>query len=131
MEPRGLVSFRLTEEEIRSLDLLSLSWGLKTRSDTLRSLIERAKELPSLGEEALSLPPMLTASLEEMVENGWASTLSEAAARTIDRGLTVLAREYEARVPQLAAASHQLHTRQATRKTLERKGDELLKGTRD
>jgi hypothetical protein len=127
MEPRSLVGVRLSEEEVRLLERLTTTWGLGTRSEVLRELIKRAGELPPPGRETLELPPMLLASLEEMVEDGWAETLTDALARTVDRGLSVLATEYEERGQRTRDAASALHARRVVRKSAARKGLELLR----
>ena len=127
MEPRSLVGVRLSEEEVHLLERLVTTWGLGTRSEVLRELIQRAGELPPPGREALDLPPMLLAGLEEMVEDGWAETMADALARTVDRGLTVLAEEYAERGPRSRDAAGALHSRRVARRTSARKGMELLR----
>ncbi len=131
MQPRGLVSVRLTEEETRQLDLLAITWGLPTRSDVLRVLIQRAEKLSPPGEEPIELPPMLVNSLEHLMENGWARTLSEAVTKAADRGLTVLVEEYGARENRMDEIAAALHKRSSDRKSMAPSGDRLLKGRQE
>jgi hypothetical protein len=127
MDTRNLVGVRLSEDERFLLDRLAILWGLSNRSEVLRELIRRGREFPSPGQETLELPPTLLTNLEEMVEDGWANSLNDALARTVDRGLSVLSQEYAARGEQSRQVARAAHERRAVRKASERKAMEYLR----
>jgi hypothetical protein len=128
MEPKVLVGVRLTEEDLHSLDRMSRSWGKGTRSDVLRELIHLAESRWPAGEAQPEIPPNLLASLERLVENGWAVDLSGALTLALVRGFEKLREDYATIAEAGRQSADAIHSeRQARRKSTEA-GARFLRG---
>ena len=115
---------RLTDEESDRLDEWRTAHGNASRSEAVRALL-RAPE-PSPSPSAVELPVSLRAKLEEIVEDGWATSADGALTLVLTLGLGELEQLHAERLPALRkrARDHSDRTRQ--RRRADREGGDLL-----
>jgi Arc/MetJ-type ribon-helix-helix transcriptional regulator len=115
---------RLSSEEDRRLEELVVERKLESRSDAVRALLREAPvERPALVE----LPATRRAELEQLVEDGYFSTVASAVEYALEAGLRDLVTNHRDGLAELGRRARELRERGARRRRADREGRELLR----
>ena len=115
---------RLSAEEDRQLEQLVVKRKLGSRSDAVRALLREAPvERPSLVE----LPVTRRAELEQLVEDGYFSTVAGAVEYALEVGLRELVTNHRDGLAELGRRARELRARGDRRRRADKEGRELLR----
>jgi hypothetical protein len=115
---------RLTQSELERLDAWRVAQGNPSRSEAVRALLSApdAAQAPS----ALDLPISLRGKLEEIVEDGWATSVDGALTLVLTLGLGELTKLHTDRLPELRKHARDQSDRTRARRRGDREGRGLL-----
>ncbi len=114
---------RLTEEESERLDAWRVAHGNLSRSDAVRALLAPGR---APGPGAIEVPVSLRAKLQEIVEDGWASSEDGALTLALTLGLQELHKLHAERLPALRQTARGHAERSRERRKAGREGGDLL-----
>jgi Ribbon-helix-helix protein, copG family len=115
---------RLTQSELERLDAWRTAHGNPSRSEAVRALL-RGPE-PATEPSAFDVPISLRAKLEEIVEDGWASSVDGALTLVLTMGLGELSKLHTDRLPALRKHARDQSERTRARRRGDREGRGLL-----
>ncbi len=115
---------RLTQSELEHLDAWRTAHGNPSRSEAVRALLSAPETVP--GPSALDVPISLRAKLEEIVEDGWASSVDGALTLVLTMGLGELTKLHTDRLPALRKHARDQSERTRARRRGDREGRGLL-----
>jgi Arc/MetJ-type ribon-helix-helix transcriptional regulator len=123
--PAGrFLGVRLTSEEEARLESFRAERGLDNRSEAVRALLRDAA--PSRARIA-ELPATRLRELEELVEDGYFSTVEAAVEYALEAGLRELVANHRDGVPELRKHAREMRERGEKRRRAVREGRELLR----
>jgi Arc/MetJ-type ribon-helix-helix transcriptional regulator len=115
---------RLTAEEVDRLERFRTERGLATRSEAIRALLESAGEPRARTAE---LPATRLRELEDLVEDGYFSTLDGAVESALEAGLRELVATHRDGLAELKRHAREMRERGDRRRRAAREGRELLR----
>jgi hypothetical protein len=115
---------RLSPEEEVRLERFRAERGLRTRSDAVRALLEEAIASRTRTAE---LPATRLRELEELVEDGYFSTVGGAVEHALEVGLRELVANHRDGFAELRRHARELRERGDKRRRAAREGRELLR----
>lgn len=114
---------RLTPEEEALLERYRAERGIKNRSEAVRALL---RDTGGLGAGRVALPVSRLRELEDLVEDGYFSTLESALEQGLEAGLRELVRTHTEGVPALRRLARESRERSERRRRADREGRGLL-----
>ncbi|MCI4354885.1 MAG: hypothetical protein L3K06_05915 [Thermoplasmata archaeon] len=115
---------RLTQGELERLDAWRVAHGTASRSEAVRALLSAPEKVA--GPSALDVPVSLRGKLEEIVEDGWASSVDGALTLVLTMGLGELTKLHTDRLPALRKHARDQSDRTRERRKGDREGRGLL-----
>ena len=115
---------RLTSAELDRLDAWRTAHGNPSRSEAVRALLGAPDQVEKPG--AVEVPVSLRAKLEEIVEDGWATSEDGALTLVLTLGLGELSKLHTSRLPELRKHAREQSTRTRERRRVDREGRGLL-----
>jgi len=116
---------RLTQSELERLDAWRTAHGNRSRSEAVRALLVSAPD-STTEPGAFDVPISLRGKLEEIVEDGWASSVDGALTLVLTMGLGELTKLHTDRLPALRKHARDQSDRTHARRRGDREGRGLL-----
>ena len=123
-ESRRFLGVRLSPEEEARLAGIQADRKIASRSEAVRALL---REAPSQRPEAIELPATRRRELEELVEDGYFTSLASAVEYALEVGLRELVANHTAGWSELHRHAHETRERGDRRRRADREGRELLR----
>ena len=123
-ESRRFLGVRLSPEEEARLAGIQADRKIASRSEAVRALL---REAPSERPERIELPVTRRRELEELVEDGYFTTLASAVEYALEVGLRELVANHTVGWSELRRHAHEARERGDRRRRADREGRELLR----